>query len=143
RPARRGARPGGHAGLFPHPRGAGARADNPDVQARRVMGDERRNGDGLRSAHVSETSGLQRLSIAKGYRLQWEPAQNAHVLLYPEGMVKLNMSAGEILRRCDGARTLSQVITDLEATFNTPGLGPDVEDFVKYAREQGWLEVVA
>ena len=30
-------------------------------------------------------------------RLQWEPAQEAHVLLYPEGMVKLNGSAGAIL----------------------------------------------
>ena len=28
-----------------------------------------------------------------GYRLQWEAVQNAHVLLYPEGMVKLNDSA--------------------------------------------------
>ena len=54
-----------------------------------------------------------RLAIAKGFRLQWEPAQNAHVLLYPEGMVKLNGSAGEILRRCDGARTLGEAIRDL------------------------------
>ena len=37
-------------------------------------------------------------AIARGFRLQWEPAQNAHVLLYPEGMVKLNGSAGEILK---------------------------------------------
>jgi len=40
--------------------------------------------------------------IGRGLRLQWEPAQDAHVLLYPEGMVKLNQSAGEIMRRCDG-----------------------------------------
>jgi pyrroloquinoline quinone biosynthesis protein D len=30
------------------------------------------------------------LTISKLFRLQWEPAQNAHVLLYPEGMVRLN-----------------------------------------------------
>ena len=42
-------------------------------------------------------------AIGRGFRLQWEPAQNAHVLLYPEGMVKLNGSAGEILKRCDGS----------------------------------------
>jgi pyrroloquinoline quinone biosynthesis protein D len=81
-----------------------------------------------------------RPAIAKGFRLQWEPAQNAHVLLYPEGMVKLNGSAGEILRRCDGARTLREIVADLEATFNATGLAPDVQDFVAYAREQGWLE---
>jgi pyrroloquinoline quinone biosynthesis protein D len=41
-----------------------------------------------------------RPAIGRGFRLQWEPAQQAHVLLYPEGMVKLNGSAGEILKRC-------------------------------------------
>jgi coenzyme PQQ biosynthesis protein PqqD len=30
------------------------------------------------------------LKLKPIFRLQWEPAQNAHVLLYPEGMVKLN-----------------------------------------------------
>jgi pyrroloquinoline quinone biosynthesis protein D len=38
------------------------------------------------------------LKLKPIFRLQWEPAQNAHVLLYPEGMVKLNQSAGEILK---------------------------------------------
>ena len=28
-------------------------------------------------------------ALGRGFRLQWEPAQKAHVLLYPEGMVKL------------------------------------------------------
>ena len=45
--------------------------------------------------------------VGRGFRLQWEPAQEAHVLLYPEGMVKLNGSAGEIMKRCDGARTVA------------------------------------
>ena len=39
--------------------------------------------------------------LGRGFRLQWEEAQGCHVLLYPEGMVKLNRSAGEILKRCD------------------------------------------
>ena len=32
--------------------------------------------------------------LAGHYRFQWEAAQNAYVLLYPEGMVKLGGSAG-------------------------------------------------
>ena len=32
------------------------------------------------------------IAIAPGFRLQWEDAQNAHVLLYPEGMVGLSES---------------------------------------------------
>jgi pyrroloquinoline quinone biosynthesis protein D len=40
-------------------------------------------------------------SVAKLFRFQWEEAQACFVLLYPEGMVKLNTAAGEILKRCD------------------------------------------
>lgn len=80
-------------------------------------------------------------SIAHGFRLQWEAAQNAHVLLYPEGMVKLNGSAGEILKRCDGQRTVAEITSDLEQAFNAQGLAADVEAFVAYAIAQGWLRV--
>jgi pyrroloquinoline quinone biosynthesis protein D len=44
--------------------------------------------------------------IAAGHRMQFEPAQDCHVLLYPEGMVTLNPSAAEILGRCDGQRSV-------------------------------------
>ena len=37
--------------------------------------------------------------IARGHRMQFEPAQDCHVLLYPEGMITLNPSAAEILQR--------------------------------------------
>ncbi len=36
---------------------------------------------------------MQKTSIVafrRGYRLQWEAAQESHVILYPEGMAKLN-----------------------------------------------------
>ena len=36
-----------------------------------------------------------RPAIGTGFRLQWEPAQEVHVLLYPEGMVRLSHSAAE------------------------------------------------
>ena len=78
--------------------------------------------------------------IGHGFRLQWEAAQNCHVLLYPEGMVKLNQSAGEILKRCDGVRSLDEIVVDLEATFNTQGLTNDVHAFVEIAAKQRWLQ---
>ena len=82
-----------------------------------------------------------RPALGRGFRLQWEPAQKAHVLLYPEGMVKLNGSAGEILKRCDGARTVGEIVSDLETTFATTGLTNDVTAFVNMALEKRWLEV--
>jgi pyrroloquinoline quinone biosynthesis protein D len=82
----------------------------------------------------------RRPRIARLYRLQWEDAQQAHVLLFPEGMVKLNGSAGEILRRCDGKRATAEIIDELEAAFSTTGLGSDVDAFLKYATDKGWVE---
>lgn len=80
-------------------------------------------------------------ALGRGFRLQWEPAQQAHVLLYPEGMVKLNASAGEILKRCDGARTVAAIVSDLETAFATTGLEKDVTSFMSFALEKRWLEL--
>lgn len=79
--------------------------------------------------------------VSKRFRLQWEEAQQAWVLLYPEGMVKLNQSAGEILRRCDGARSVIEVVADLEQAFATTGLEADVLAFLELARKQQWVDV--
>lgn len=78
--------------------------------------------------------------VSKRFRLQWEEAQQAWVLLYPEGMVRLNQSAGEILRRCDGARSVTEVVADLEQAFATTGLKADVLAFLELARKQQWIE---
>jgi pyrroloquinoline quinone biosynthesis protein D len=77
--------------------------------------------------------------LARLFRMQWEEAQGAYVLLYPEGMVKLNQSAGEILKRCDGERDLQAIITDIEQTFNATGLEKDVTGFIEIATERGWI----
>ena len=77
--------------------------------------------------------------IGNGFRLQWEAAQNCHVLLYPEGMVKLNGSAGEIMVRCDGERSIEAIVGELETAFNAQGLAPEVISFVQIAGRQRWL----
>ena len=84
-------------------------------------------------------SAATRPRIGPGFRLQWEPAQNCHVLLYPEGMVKLNPSAGEILKRCDGERDIAAIVVDLESAFAVSGLERDVNAFVEIAAQQRWL----
>jgi pyrroloquinoline quinone biosynthesis protein D len=84
-----------------------------------------------------------RPALDRRFRLQWEAAQDAHVLLYPEGMIKLNGSAGEIMKRCDGRTTIADITADLEKTFATSGLGADVIAFVAMALEKRWLSVPA
>jgi pyrroloquinoline quinone biosynthesis protein D len=78
--------------------------------------------------------------IGHGFRLQWEEAQQCHVLLYPEGMVKLSQTAGEIVRRCDGQRSIADIVTDLEQAFATQGLQKDVLGFIEVAGRQRWLQ---
>jgi len=77
--------------------------------------------------------------LAGHYRFQWEAAQNAYVLLYPEGMVKLSPSAAEILRRVDGTATLDALCKSIEDAFPGASVRQDVIDFLKVADEHGWI----
>ena len=79
--------------------------------------------------------------LARLFRMQFEEAQQAYVLLYPEGMVKLNQSASEILKRCDGERDVTAIIADIEQAFNATGLEKDVTGFLDIAIERGWIVV--
>ena len=75
-----------------------------------------------------------------GYRFQFEPAQHAHVLLYPEGMIKLNDSAAAIGGLIDGQRDVAAIIAVLDERFpGVPELGADVEQFMEVARAEHWL----
>lgn len=81
--------------------------------------------------------------ISPLYRLQWEEAQNCHVLLYPEGMVKLGGSAGEILKRVDGKTSVGAIVDGLKAQFPGVPLEADVYQFLEVAYGNGWLRTVS
>ena len=57
--------------------------------------------------------------VSTQFRLQWEEAQQSWVLLYPEGMVKLNGSAGEIMKRCTGMATLKEIVDKTRFAIST------------------------
>lgn len=84
------------------------------------------------------------IEIAKPYRLQWEAAQNSYVLLYPEGMVRLNQTAGLILDRCcQEQKSVGQAITELAEEFAVPDhheISQDVYEFLKAAYENQWIK---
>jgi pyrroloquinoline quinone biosynthesis protein D len=79
------------------------------------------------------------IELHRQFRLQWEPAQQSFVLLYPEGMVKLAGSAGEIMKRVDGTRSLNDIVKDLEASFPGVDLRADVIEFLEIAHGKGWI----
>jgi pyrroloquinoline quinone biosynthesis protein D len=79
-------------------------------------------------------------SINPQYRFQWEEAQECHVLLFPEGLVKLSGSAAEIMQRCQQPTTLVALVVELQQTFpGVEGLENDVREFLNDAREQEWI----
>jgi len=83
------------------------------------------------------------IELQRQFRFQWEPAQESFVLLYPEGMVKLPGSAGEIMKRVDGARSVADIVGDLESAFPGVDLRNDVVQFLEVAHGKGWIRAKA
>lgn len=81
--------------------------------------------------------------LARHYRFQWEEAQQCYVLLFPEGMIKLNGGAGEVIKRVDGNKTVADVVQELESEFpGVPDLQSDILAMFKLAFDKAWLEKV-
>lgn len=82
-------------------------------------------------------------AIALHHRFQWEEAQNCYVILFPEGMVKLNGGAGEVLNLVDGKRTVAEIVTELKAKFSdVPDLENDIIGMLELAIEKAWLRQI-
>ena len=80
-------------------------------------------------------------ALARHYRFQWEEAQQCYVLLFPEGMIKLNGGAGEVIKRVDGSKTVGDIVQELEAAFpGVPDLKSDVLAMFDLAIEKAWIE---
>jgi len=73
------------------------------------------------------------------FRFQWEEVQQCHVILYPEGMVKLSVSAGEIMKRVDAINSVDDIIKLLETQFEGADVTDDVLKFMEVAYENGWI----
>ena len=92
---------------------------------------------------MNETSLLgadDRFSLNPMYLFRWEPTQDAHVLLYPEGIVKLNRTAAEIIEHCDG-RSVTAIVAALQGRY--PGdderVAEGVYKFLEVFRAKGWI----
>lgn len=81
--------------------------------------------------------------ISPVFLFRWEESQNAHVLLYPEGIVKLNETGGEILKLCDGESTVDEVIEILMERYaaNSDVIVESVLKFLEVSHAKGWIRV--
>ena len=58
--------------------------------------------------------------LPHGVRLVHSEAQGGWVLLAPERVFKADAIAAEIVKRCTGEATVSDIVDDLAKTFNAP-----------------------
>ena len=79
------------------------------------------------------------LEIVPTFRVQWEEVQNCYVVLYPEGMVKLSQSAGEIMKRIDGEKSVIDIIDGISNAFDGADVKEDVMKFLEVVYGNGWI----
>ena len=79
--------------------------------------------------------------IAPHHRFQWEKAQDCYVILFPEGMVKLNGGAGEVLNLVDGNHSVEKITEELVKKFpDANGIDKDIIGMIEMALEKAWIE---
>ncbi|TDL93836.1 pyrroloquinoline quinone biosynthesis peptide chaperone PqqD [Stutzerimonas stutzeri ATCC 17588 = LMG 11199] len=85
-------------------------------------------------------------TIRPPFLFRWEESQQAHVLLYPEGIVKLNTTGGEILKRCDGKTSVSELIEQLHTAYDAADIDTirnGVLNFLEVSHAKGWIRAKA
>ncbi|MCH4564523.1 pyrroloquinoline quinone biosynthesis peptide chaperone PqqD [Halomonas sp. EGI 63088] len=83
--------------------------------------------------------------ISPTFLFRWEESQDAHVLLYPEGIVKLNETGGTILKHCDGESTVAELVDKLNERYNTDreAITQGVIKFLEVSHAKGWIRVTS
>jgi pyrroloquinoline quinone biosynthesis protein D len=75
--------------------------------------------------------------LATGCR--WGGTEDARVILFPEGAIKLQGTGRQILERCDGQRTFGQLIAELQAEFaeaDPAKIRADISQFLEQLRHK-------
>ena len=80
---------------------------------------------------------MTRPRLITGARLQYDEVREEHVLLVPEGVVRLNPTAAEVLELCDGERSLDEIVGALSERYDGSDLRDDVQGLVDGMAERG------
>jgi pyrroloquinoline quinone biosynthesis protein D len=70
---------------------------------------------------------MTRPRLVTGARLRYDEVREEHQLLIPEGVVRLNPTAAEVLELCDGERSIDAIVGELSTRYD----GADVRDDVR------------
>lgn len=82
---------------------------------------------------------MTRPRLITGARLRYDEVREQHLLLVPEGAVRLNPTASEVLELCDGERSLDEIVGVLVKRYGGADVGDDVREMVEAMTERGLL----
>jgi pyrroloquinoline quinone biosynthesis protein D len=80
---------------------------------------------------------MTRPRLATGARLRYDEVREEHQLLVPEGVVRLNPTAAEVLGLCDGERSLDDIVGALSARYDGADVRDDVHELVDAMAQRG------
>ena len=80
---------------------------------------------------------MSRPRLVTGARLQYDDVREEHLLLVPEGAVRLNPTAAAVLELCDGERSLDEIVGTLSERYEGADLRDDVLGLVNGLTQKG------
>lgn len=80
---------------------------------------------------------MTRPRLVTGARLRYDEVREEHVLLIPEGAVRLNPTAAAVLELCDGERSLDDIVHVLSVRYEGADLRDDVVELVGAMAQKG------
>ena len=80
---------------------------------------------------------MTRPRLVTGARLRYDDVREEHQLLIPEGVVRLNPTAAEVLELCDGERSLDEIVSALSARYDGFDLRDDVQGLLDAMTQRG------
>ena len=75
--------------------------------------------------------------LVTGARLRYDDVREEHQLLIPEGVVRLNPTAAEVLGLCDGERSLDEIVGSLSARYEGTDVRDDILEMVDAMAQRG------
>ena len=75
--------------------------------------------------------------LVTGARLRYDEVREEHLLLIPEGAVRLNPTAAEVLELCDGERSLEDIVGALSERYQGADVREDVVELVDAMAQRG------
>ena len=80
---------------------------------------------------------MTRPQLVTGARLRYDEVREEHLLLVPEGAVRLNPTAAAVLELCDGERSVDEIVSTLSARYQGADLRDDVQGLVDGLTQRG------